>query len=246
MDLTKEAIEKIESLVTEREKVEINGAVFSAANLKRVFTDVFPPPVEVGTLSGFCRFVNANIDKMIDAKNYFIHVAGHKSVLLCSELSGESRYRTTLLKAELPPSLSEFDFGKFMAQEEFLIKLHSLFQAQANTDLEYVSRVVSGTNLDVADDGVSQTVQVRRGVAGVLKDKETLKPIVRLAPYRTFREIVQPVSEFLLRLKLNNNEAPYAALFEADGGTWTLEAVKGIADYIKDNLAEEMPLEIVF
>ena len=48
---------------------------------------------------------------------------------------------------------------------------------------------------------------------------------MKLRPYRTFKEIDQPESQFLLRLNENGN----IGLFEADGGMWKLEAKKSIA-----------------
>jgi hypothetical protein len=64
-------------------------------------------------------------------------------------------------------------------------------------------------------------------------------PIVRLSPYRTFREIEQPRSEFLLRVRSGSSEGVVnAALFEADGGAWRHTAMTSIAEYIKKELPE--------
>lgn len=62
--------------------------------------------------------------------------------------------------------------------------------------------------------------------------KSSARPIVRLAPYRTFREIKQPESEFLLRSRIDDNNVPKLALYEADGGAWKISAIHGIAEYI--------------
>jgi hypothetical protein len=92
--------------------------------------------------------------------------------------------------------------------------------------------------IDGSDDGITQEVQVRRGLSGVLKDKVALKPIVRLSPYRTFREVEQPQSEFLLRVRLNNSDVPTAALFEADGGAWINQATETVVQYIQSLVAD--------
>ena len=55
-----------------------------------------------------------------------------------------------------------------------------------------------------------------------------------LAPYRTFLEVEQPESDFVLRV---NKEAKLA-LFEADGGFWKLEAVRLVKEYLSDNLKD--------
>ena len=59
---------------------------------------------------------------------------------------------------------------------------------------------------------------------------------VELMPYRTFREVTQPTSTFILRLKPGRDGAlPTCALFEADGGAWKLRAIQSIAAYLTEN-----------
>ena len=62
------------------------------------------------------------------------------------------------------------------------------------------------------------------------------KPIVRLSPYRTFREIEQPESQFLLRIRTDDRGNAEVALFEADGGVWRNEARLRIAEYLKEHI----------
>ena len=59
---------------------------------------------------------------------------------------------------------------------------------------------------------------------------------VALRPFRTFLEVEQPVSEFLLRLDDDGN----VGLFEADGGMWQQTAKASIAAYFEDKLAQEV------
>ena len=61
---------------------------------------------------------------------------------------------------------------------------------------------------------MSQTVTTRQGVS--LMQMEAIKPRISLAPFRTFREVPQPESEFILRL----DEKDGIGLFAADGGIW--------------------------
>ena len=65
---------------------------------------------------------------------------------------------------------------------------------------------------------------------------ETVKPRLTLCPFRTFREVVQPESEFILRL----DDKGRVGLFEADGGRWKMEAKANIAAYFEDALADEV------
>ena len=77
-------------------------------------------------------------------------------------------------------------------------------------------------------------------LTGVVKVEEViLSPIVNLAPFRTFAEVDQPISKFLFRMRREGNHVS-AALFEADGGAWRLEAMKNIAEYLGFNLPKDV------
>mgnify|MGYP003258251653 FL=1 len=55
-----------------------------------------------------------------------------------------------------------------------------------------------------------------------------------MQPYRTFLEVKQPASDFLLRIDKDG----HPALYEADGGAWKLEAKRNIAGYLSAQLAD--------
>jgi len=85
-------------------------------------------------------------------------------------------------------------------------------------------------------EGESEAVfsdSIKTGITRV-EETEIPNPII-LQPYRTFLEIEQPASPFIFRLKAGPNEASpvCAALFEADGGVWRLQAITRIRDWIK-------------
>ena len=65
---------------------------------------------------------------------------------------------------------------------------------------------------------------------------ESVKPRLTLMPFRTFREVPQPESEFILRL----DDKGRIGLFEADGGMWKIEAKLNIEHYLNDKLKEEI------
>ena len=68
----------------------------------------------------------------------------------------------------------------------------------------------------------------------MLREQQTVQPIVHLQPCRTFLEVEQPASDFLLRL----SKSGYPALHEADGGAWKLEAKRNIAADLGEKLAD--------
>ena len=84
------------------------------------------------------------------------------------------------------------------------------------------------------DNGVTQTVEASQGIS--LKSTVAVRPRVELQPFRTFLEVDQPASEFLLRIDGSDR----VGLFEADGGVWKLEAKNNIAAYLRKALADEI------
>lgn len=240
MDFGKEAIEKIESLVKDSFTVQVDGRVYSAHSLNPVLYEPKAKAVDVATLTGFVDFVERNIDNLDLTNSYIAVVDGADAVYLHSTLLEQHRERETILAATLDGKMTSFPFGIFIPQEDFIIKLHSLFEEKEGDDFEYVamivSRVTQANSADTLDDGITQHVTVKKGISGALKESSMTKPIVRLSPYRTFREIEQPESQFLLRIRTDDRGNAEVALFEADGGAWRNEARLRIAEYLKERI----------
>lgn len=232
--MEKEALDKLEALITQNRTVEVDGQIFSEHKLQPVYFTPRADELTVHSLLGFCTYINDGFDGL-SKDDVMVVVSGIDRAELVSKLFGKDKQRETIIAAELC-EVEKFPFGKFMTQEEFAIKFRSLFVPSDKNDtnyvLSFVSRLHGGTAITTEDDGITQQVGVSRGVSGKMTEKATLKPIVKLAPYRTFREIEQPESEFLLRTRLGDNETPLVALFEADGGAWRISAMRRIAEYI--------------
>jgi len=237
-----EAINKIEDLVRSGLTVRVDDQEYSAGRLAPVIHDPRPDTLVVHNLRGFCGFINNDIDGMIDGRPHLIVVNSPGSADLISSADGKKMERTKLVSAKIADGLKTFPFGSFMSQEEFAIKFRSLFVKKDKDDfdyvLEYASKLTGGTQIDGDDDGITQRVSVKRGVSGHLTEKASLKSIVRLSPYRTFREVTQPESEFVFRVRIGNDDVPQVALFEADGGAWINDATESIVQYIQSLVAE--------
>ena len=121
----------------------------------------------------------------------------------------------------------------------FMVGLQAFFVREPQgTDNEYVIRIagkLSAQDIKQADDdGMSQTATLRTGV--VLAADVTVKKLVRLRPYRTFREVEQPASEFVFRLRSRKDQIPSLALHVADGDMWQAEAMQNIKKYLETAL----------
>jgi hypothetical protein len=185
-----------------------------------------PETVKVLTLAGFAQLVEEKIDGL-DTKDFFIHVVDHETVELVASTTDKYGRRLTLITAE-PVEFEGFRFGQWTEQENFIIGVASKF---ADTDdKQYVlatasSLTTAATSLS-EDNGFSQTATVKAG----MKTAETvkLKGVVELAPFRTFPEVGQPISNFVFRAKTSPNGPPLLMLVEADGGKWKIDAINEV------------------
>jgi hypothetical protein len=114
--------------------------------------------------------------------------------------------------------------------EALVADLDTFFNENRAKVLQLVGNLRKEQSMQTADDGVSQKVTVN---AGVVKAADVIvRNPVPLTPFRTFREVEQPESPFVLRV----NEEARAALFTGDGSAWKLQAVARIGGYLRHNL----------
>lgn len=196
-------------------------------------------PVKIHTLSGFCEFVNEVATKKDHHKhdNLIIEVKSPALVNLYTGADEKWRWRELVASVSFEELLgpATIEYGKFMDLERFNIALQSVF-----ADDEERSKVllVLGTVREEevrtsTDDGVAQSVVAQAGV--VANTRTTVPNPVKLRPFRTFREVEQPASLFVLRVrKSDEGGLPKVALFEADGGKWKLDAIDNINTYLQD------------
>lgn len=233
-----EAIEKILSLAPASE-VDINGLKYSDRSL----SVVSPPEIKVvgvTTLQGLVDLYTNDLDSVKGAK-VLVHVTGPTTVEIVSKDGDTFGRRHLWVKAQYPGEIQRFPFGSFLQPEQFIIQVQAGFQrvkVQADDgsmalDLDYVLKTVSaisaGATNTSEDDGISQTVNMKRGI--VLKGTDTLKSRVNLAPFRTFPEVDQVISQFIFRAQ-GDEQNIKLALFEADGGRWRLDAVAEVVRWL--------------
>lgn len=168
-----------------------------------------------------------------DPNKHVVHVVDHEQVQVVSAQSDIWARREILIDCNLTRT-EAFPFGTFLNQDQFIIKLLSC--CFHSTDRDYLAKLAGNAMAEKMgqsqDDGVSQTLTTKHGAHMV--DQETIKNLIGLRFYRTFREIAQPETRCLVRLKqAAENVIPQFALFEADGGAWKLEAIESIARHLR-------------
>lgn len=226
--MIKEAIQYFVELGNTRME-KVGDQVYSTQPIHRV-KEPTPGAINVRSLSGLVEYIQSKFD---GDENIMIHVCSPTKVEAFTTFNRDYD-RKEMIKADA--MLPEFIFDRFYDTETFNIKLQSCFIKDDERDivLKVVGNIQEEDVNTYGDDGVTQTVTARTGVATL--SKVVVPNPVSLRPYRTFVEVQQPASNFVFRMK----NGPVASLFEADGGAWKLEAMSNIKEYLQVALEKEI------
>lgn len=190
--------------------------------------------INTHTLTSIIDYLKLNPDEL-DLKKMYIHINNYNFIELSSTITGDYREKEKYIIAK--SLVPEKKLNQFLDIESFLIMLNSGFIM--NEDLEniirIVSKVIDNKIVNYEDDGISQKVNIKSGIE--LIQEEKLPRLNQLKPFRTFIEVDQPESYFLLRAKKELNELNYA-LYEADGGAWKNKAIENIKEYLNISLSQ--------
>jgi hypothetical protein len=227
--MIKEAIEKIEQMSAPSIH-EFEGQVFSNQQLVHVMhKKPMPRCIDLTGLDSICKMVRNETEHV--GMKIFIQVKDYKSVTVFTTLDkDEDRQYLYKCIADTPAVTTD----RFMAYEKAVIELRSLYIPNDGTQylLQLLSSISNESKVISSDNGVTQQVEVRSGIA--LNSMVKIEPRVTLQPFRTFVEVGQPESEFLLRI----NDHGEIGFFPADGGVWKLEATRNVAAYFEEKLQD--------
>ena len=209
---------------------EVDGTVYSSKKLELV-QDRKPMPkcIELTGLDSICKLVRNEAEHI--GLQIFVQVKDYKSVSVFTELDAdEDRLYLYKCCADTP----EVTMGYFMDYEKAVIELRSLYIPNDGTKylLQLLGSISNESKVTTTDNGVTQRVEAKSGIA--LSSMVAIEPRVKLQPFRTFVEVAQPESEFLLRI----NDRGQIGMFPADGGVWKLEATRNVAAYFEDKLKD--------
>ena len=235
--INQEALKYLVNLGEEKDPiVMLDQGTFTKASLSRV-KESKASVLTVSTLTGLVDYIKSDLDKL--PEKLLIQVISPREVALYSPLNAD-REREQYISAEaiLPDNVV---YDRFIGTEQFNIMLQSAFVDVGTKSalLKYTGLIQDEAVKTTGDDGVSQQVTVKTGVASV--GQAIVPNPVELAPYRTFPEVEQPISKFIFRMQ----EGPRAALYEADGGAWRNKAILSIKEYLQEELKELENIEII-
>jgi len=231
--MLKEFLQYVVNEVSKPEQFTFEGRRYSSRSLSPI-TPPLEKPLIFNTLQSLMQYANQLGFPSI------IQVIDEKEVHFYADEVDAWKQREVFAKATTALQPERFPFGKFLAPDEFAIQLRTRFDM--TPDLETLIAVTSNisyaSNIEVSDDGLTQTVGQKAGV--VLKSRAELPSLAMLKPYRTFLEAGQPESPFIVRARKNHSDVPELALFEADGGAWRLQAVQNIVGFIGKKVHEQI------
>ena len=232
--MLKEAIEKIQELVESRNKVQtidIEGTTYTELALSPIKERI--PRCD---RMDFCNLemLIENIKTELDDHNLPLRVLVKEREV--NVYSSYDRYKDREHIFRSTAQAPNIEFNQYMSVEAMIIMLQTNFAESENRNnlIQLISRISSENKIEMTDDGMGQRVAVTQGVS--VKGTIAVPPLVKLIPFRTFYEVVQPEQMFLFRIDKNMN----VALFDADGGAWKASCQCEIKKYLIDYLYAEV------
>lgn len=238
MTLEADAVREIAALARASiapQTVQIGEYTYAVGNTQRLNEDPqAPKTLEFYTLAAFADYLKAEDE---DTRP-LVHVVSPTLVEAVSKLyGGDEHLRRVPARAVCKSAvLSGFSFNSPTPLEALNIALQTCFapdRGQIAGLRRFCASVRSTQEVGTDDDGVSQSVAAKSGIAAILPTKVN-NPWL-LAPFRTFSEVEQPLAPFVLRFR-ESDGAPVAGLYETGDARWQVEAVKAIAQYLRNEL----------
>lgn len=232
MDMTREALQYVVGL-SEANILEINGDTYTDKQVHRIDNNLRAAAIEMNTLSSLVDYAKAFADEMSD--QMLVQVVSPTEVKLISCLDADRKRECLVNVSAMIP---DFNYGRYMDHESFIIALQSKFIDNKDRELllRFAGTVKDESIAQYGDDGVTQKATIKTGITSV---GEAIVPNpVHLCPFRTFVEVEQPESAFVFRMKQSEGRGVECAIFEADGGAWKNAAMRKIKGYLQSELSE--------
>lgn len=233
--MIREAIDRVLEL-NRPETVDVDGRTYSTSTIQPI-REPLARPLDLKTLSGLVDWFNSS-DK---PEKCIVHIRDYNEVSVLGYRVDPWKERDAYIIAQCEAYNTTRESYKNI--DEFIIFLQTAFE-ETDDQIRIIASLgnVRTENVTTAsDDGITQAVTVKNKVGRL--EEIALTPVVELRPYRTFRDVQQPVSKYLFRMRRGEEGClPTAALFLADGGSWKLDAIENIKSYLKYKLPKDQEI----
>lgn len=235
--MLKAAIEKIQEMAKPIIQ-NVDGRMFAitAESIDEIRpTQDRPECLDLNSLDALVKLVKTEALKRYDSPIY-LTIPNHEAVICFSQPEGlEGRFARISYYCAKATDVPGWEARTQLSFEEAMIALRTRFQPTPDTEyaLKLLSEITTGAKITFNDNGVATSVVKKQGID--LQSNQAIRPIVILKPYRTFQEVEQPASQFLIRVSDRG-----ISFIEADGGMWKLAARETIKAYLEEAFAAEI------
>lgn len=234
--MIKAAIEKISEMAGARTYEMPDGTRWADRELMEIIpAPVMPEKITLSSLDALVKMIRTEALQQNPGKTVYITCDSHRKACAFLSPDGNNRLERPVLYSAEARDLPDWKLDEKLPFEEASIALMTRYQDSNDQQylLRLLSNITSGGKITYNDNGIATTIVTQKGIA--LQGNETIKPLVKLRPYRTFQELEQPESLMLVRLDERG-----IRFIEADGGMWKLDARKKMLAYIEEHLSEEI------
>lgn len=191
--------------------------------------------IRISTLTGIVDFLSNNIDTL-DLTNFFILITSDQEVALLSRLTEGYLNRNLFLNS--CNQMVRIPYENKYTYFEFASMLYEYFvhTPELKELIAKLNGIKAIKDTQFTNNGIEVTVQRKVGIT--LIGSEIFDPVVSLRPYRTFREVEQPESKFLIEIT-EHEDIPYFSIKPVDGGLWKNVAINNIKEWLETKLKEK-------
>ena len=163
MDMTRDALQYVVGLKT-AEVLDINGGKYVDKDVHRVDKELRASAIQMNTLTSLVDYLKAGVDSMAD--KMLVQVVSPMKVRVLSMLDAD-RKREELVDVEA--MIPDFEYGRYMGNERFIIALQSKFIANDDRALllQFAGTVKDESIAQYGDDGVTQKATIKTGITSV-------------------------------------------------------------------------------
>ncbi len=214
--------------------------ITSDGDVKEILPTIFhPDTLPLNSLDALVKMVKTEASE--DDTPLYITIPDHMTVRCFGQPNAAARCFRQVYYETHATDVPGWTEKTTLGFEEAQIALRTRFQETPDTlyAMKLVSDISLGAKVVYNDNGIATTITTQKGVA--LQTNEQIRPLVKLRPYRTFQEVEQPESIFLIRVSDRG-----ISFIEADGGMWKLKARQTVKAFLEEQLAEEVASNDVY